>query len=68
MLATSVAAHFLAPMPGIARAAMAIGGVLLVAPGESSDLYAAVFVASVLVQQIIAMRRNRAAGSEQAQA
>ena len=68
MLATSVAAYFLAPMPGIARAAMALGGILLVAPGVSSDIYAAAFAAPVLLQQIIAMRRNKAAEVLQAEA
>ena len=67
MLATSVAAYFLAPMPGIARAAMALGGILLVAPGVSSDIYAAAFAAPVLLQQIIAMRRNKAAEVLQAE-
>jgi TRAP transporter 4TM/12TM fusion protein len=68
MLATSVAAYFLAPMPGIARAAMALAGILLVAPGVSSDLYAAAFAAPVLLQQIFARRRNKAAALLEAEA
>ncbi|MEM9147596.1 MAG: TRAP transporter permease [Pseudomonadota bacterium] len=58
MLATSVAGFFLAPMPGVIRAAMALAGVLLVAPGMSSDLYALAVLAPVLLQQVLARKRE----------
>jgi TRAP transporter 4TM/12TM fusion protein len=61
MLATTVAGYFLAPMPGVARAAMALAGILLVAPGMTSDIYAAVIAAPVVIQQIFAARREKAA-------
>ena len=63
MLATTVAGYFLAPMPGVARAAMALAGILLVAPGMTSDIYAAVIAAPVVIQQIFAARREKAAAA-----
>jgi|TARA_B100001079_G_scaffold268965_1_gene280303 TRAP transporter 4TM/12TM fusion protein len=56
MVATSVAGFFLVRMPVIIRWAMAFAGVLLVAPGMQSDLFALVFVAPVLIQQVVAWR------------
>ena len=38
---------------------MALGGVLFVAPGADSDIYAFVFVAPVVVHKVISMRRAR---------
>ncbi|MEM1343003.1 MAG: TRAP transporter fused permease subunit [Pseudomonadota bacterium] len=61
MLATSVAGFFLAPMPGVVRAAMALAGVLMVAPGMTSDLYAALVLVPVMAQQVLRRRRERAA-------
>lgn len=60
MVATSVAGYFLAPMRGVSRTAMALGGVLMVAPGTNSDLYAAAIVAPVVILQVLSMRRARA--------
>lgn len=68
MLSTSVAAFFLAPMPNVARAAIALAGVLLVAPGTTSDIYAAILAAPVLVQQIFAARREKAVKAEKVEA
>jgi TRAP-type uncharacterized transport system fused permease subunit len=59
MVATSVAGYFLVRMPVIIRWAMALAGVLLVAPGTQSDLLALAFVAPVLLQQVMAWRSAR---------
>ena len=63
MVATSVAGYFLAVMPAVLRWTMAVAGVLLVAPGGQSDAMAAVIVAPVLLQQIIARRGAKTAAS-----
>ena len=59
MVATSVAGYFLVRMPVIIRWAMALAGVLLVAPGTQSDLLALAFVAPVLLQQVMVWRSAR---------
>jgi uncharacterized membrane protein len=59
MVATWVAEFFLVWMPVIIRWAMAFCGVLLVAPGQQSDLFALVFVAPVLFQQVAAWRKAK---------
>ncbi|MEO0992869.1 MAG: TRAP transporter permease [Pseudomonadota bacterium] len=61
MLSTTVAGYFLAPMPGVVRCAMALAGVLLVAPGTTSDLYALALLVPVMTQQILSRRRATAA-------
>lgn len=66
MVATSVAGFFLVRMPVIIRWAMAFSGVLLVAPGMQSDLFALVFVAPVLIQQVTAWRRAKPVVSQNA--
>ncbi|MBT5981882.1 MAG: TRAP transporter permease [Acidiferrobacteraceae bacterium] len=66
MVATSVAGFFLVRMPVIIRWAMAFSGVLLVAPGIQSDLFALVFVAPVLIQQVTAWRRAKSVVSQNA--
>ena len=66
MVATSVAGFFLVRMPVIIRWAMAFSGVLLVAPGIQSDLFALVFVAPVLIQQVTAWRRAKPVVSQNA--
>ena len=66
MVATSVAGFFLVRMPVIIRWAMAFSGVLLVAPGLQSDLFALVFVAPVLFQQVTAWRRAKPVVSQNA--
>jgi TRAP-type uncharacterized transport system fused permease subunit len=68
MISTSVAGYFLAPMPNVARAAMALAGVLLVAPGTTSDIYAAILAAPVVAQQIFASRREKAVKTEKVEA
>jgi len=66
MVATSVAGFFLVRMPVIIRWAMAFSGILLVAPGMQSDLFALVFVAPVLIQQVTAWRRAKPVVSQNA--
>jgi TRAP transporter 4TM/12TM fusion protein len=66
MVATSVAGFFLVRMPVIIRWAMAFSGVLLVAPGMQSDLFALVFVAPVLFQQVTAWRKAKPVVSQNA--
>ncbi len=66
MVATSVAGFFLVRMPVIIRWAMAFSGVLLVAPGMQSDLFALVFVAPVLFQQVAAWRKAKPVVSQNA--
>lgn len=58
MVATSVAGYFLAYMSAPLRAAMAMAGVLLVAPGLTTDLYALVIFLPILVQQLYARKRS----------
>ena len=61
IIATAVSAYFLAPLNGIWRLLMAIGGLLLVAPSLSSDLIALAVIAPVGLQQIARRRAARAA-------
>jgi len=64
MVATSVAGFFLTAMPGPVRAGMALAGVLLVAPGLRSDMYAILVFIPVLAHQILSRRRERASKEE----
>ncbi len=64
LVATSVAGFFLAHMGPAARTAMALAGVLLVAPNTESDLYALAVFVPVLAHQLLTRRRDRAAQSE----
>jgi TRAP transporter 4TM/12TM fusion protein len=66
MMATAVSAYFLTPLSTPLRILMAIGGVLMVAPGLKSDLYSLVFITPVLVQQVMAWRQERDALLENA--
>jgi TRAP-type uncharacterized transport system fused permease subunit len=59
MVATSVAGYFLTHMGPAARTTMALAGVLMVAPGLESDLYALALVVPVLTHQVISRRRER---------
>ncbi len=59
MMATAVSAYFLTPLSTPFRILMAIGGVLMVAPGLKSDLYSLVFITPVLFQQVMAWRLER---------
>lgn len=52
MVATSVAGYFLTHMPFAVRIGMALAGILLVAPGMKSDLYAVIVLIPVLAHQI----------------
>jgi TRAP-type uncharacterized transport system fused permease subunit len=60
MVATSVAGYFLPRMPIGIRLTMACAGVLLVAPGTSSDMYALLVFLPVLAHQVLNRRRERA--------
>jgi TRAP transporter 4TM/12TM fusion protein len=57
LVATAVAGYFLTHMNPLMRAAMALAGILLVAPGTKSDLYALAVFVPVLMLQLIARRR-----------
>ena len=61
MMATAVSAYFIAPMPMAIRFLMGFAAIFMVAPGVTSDLYALVLAAPVLVQQGLARRREREA-------
>lgn len=56
-IATAVSAYFLAPLHGIWRLLMAIGGLMLVAPSLSSDLLALALMAPALAQQLLQHRK-----------
>lgn len=60
LVATSVAGYFLSRLSGPARAANALAGILLVAPGLVSDLYAMAVFAPVLIHQLLVRRREAA--------
>ncbi len=66
MMATAVSAYFLAPLSTPFRILMAIGGILMVAPGLKSDMYSLVFITPVLIQQVMAWRQERGALLENA--
>lgn len=57
-IATAVSAYFLAPLHGLWRVLMAVGGLMLVAPSLGSDLIALAVMAPVLAQQILLQRRS----------
>ncbi len=61
MVATAVAGYFLTHMPTAVRLGMALAGVLLVAPGFKSDLYAAIVLIPVLAHQFYFRERSPAA-------
>ena len=60
MVATAVAGYFLTRMPLGIRLTMALAGILLVAPGTSSDMYALLVFIPVLAHQVLGRRRERA--------
>jgi TRAP-type uncharacterized transport system fused permease subunit len=64
MMATAVSAYFIAPMPMGIRILMGFAAIFMVAPGVTSDLYALVLIAPVLIQQGLARRRERDAVPE----
>lgn len=61
MMATAVSAYFIAPMGWPTRILITIAALFMVAPGLTSDIYAAVLALPVLVQQVIAYKRQEAA-------
>jgi TRAP transporter 4TM/12TM fusion protein len=64
MMTTAVSAYFIAPMPTAMRVLMVFAAIFMVAPGIKSDLYAAALALPVLIQQIVAWRRERFAVPE----
>jgi len=58
MMATAVSAYFLTHMPTPIRLLMALAAIFMVAPGITSDMYALVLALPVLVQQVVARRRE----------
>jgi TRAP transporter 4TM/12TM fusion protein len=60
-IAAAVSAYFLAPLHGLWRALMAIGGLLLVAPSLASDLVALAVMAPALAQQVLSQRKAQVA-------
>jgi TRAP transporter 4TM/12TM fusion protein len=59
MVATGVAGYFVGHMPHVVRAVVILAGILMVAPGMESDLWALGLAAPVLLQQTWAFRRER---------
>ena len=59
MMATAVSAYFLTHMPTSMRILMAFAAIFMVAPGLTSDFYALAMALPVIVQQVIARRRER---------
>ena len=57
-IATAVSGYYLVRLKSIWRLMMAIGGLLLVAPSTSSDLYSLVLFVPVLMQQLAAKKRE----------
>ena len=57
-IATAVSGYFMTELKGLWRLFMAIGGLLLVAPGTNSDLLSLVMIAPVVLQQTLAQRRE----------
>jgi TRAP transporter 4TM/12TM fusion protein len=60
MVATAVSGFFLAMMPVAVRVAMAVAGILLVAPGTKSDIAALVVFLPVLAHQLWGRMQERA--------
>ncbi|MEM6678504.1 MAG: TRAP transporter permease [Pseudomonadota bacterium] len=60
MVATAFAGFFLAPMPMLFRWIMAAAGVLMVAPGTTSDLWSLAFLIPVMAQQVLRRKRDQA--------
>lgn len=56
-IATAVSGYFMTPLNGVWRILMALGGLLMVAPGLTSDLLALAVMAPVILQQLAATRR-----------
>lgn len=60
MMATAVSAYFVAPMGWPVRILIGVAALFMVAPGATSDLYAAVLALPVAIQQVIGYRRLQA--------
>jgi TRAP-type uncharacterized transport system fused permease subunit len=55
-----VSGYFLAPLSGVWRLLMAIGGLFLVAPSLNSDILALVVMSPALMQQLASQKRSKA--------
>ncbi|GMQ76878.1 MAG: TRAP transporter permease [Gammaproteobacteria bacterium] len=64
MMTTAVSAYFITHMPTSMRILMAFAAIFMVAPGLTSDLYALVLALPVIIQQVMARRRERDAVPE----
>ncbi|GMQ96015.1 MAG: TRAP transporter permease [Gammaproteobacteria bacterium] len=64
MMTTAVSAYFITHMPTPMRILMALAAIFMVAPGVTSDLYALVLAFPVIIQQVLARRRERDAVPE----
>ncbi|WP_282605235.1 TRAP transporter permease [Pelagibius sp. Alg239-R121] len=62
MMAISVSAYFIAPLPGPFRILIALAGIFMIAPGFESDLWSLAFAAPVLIQQLVARRHMPQSG------
>lgn len=60
MMATAVSAYFVAPMGWPVRILIGVAALFMVAPGATSDLYAAVLALPVAIQQVMGYRRLQA--------
>jgi len=58
MVATAISAYFIAHMPTLYRFLMGMAGILMVAPGTTSDLYSIALLLPVLIQQVSAYRKQ----------
>ncbi len=61
MLAIAVSGYCIAPMPVLFRTLATFAGLLMVAPGLKTDLWALAFVTPIVLQQVIGRRRVQAA-------
>ncbi len=59
-IATAVSGYFLAPLSGLWRALMALGGLFLVAPSLNSDILALIVMSPALMQQLASQKRSKA--------
>ncbi|MGY8908029.1 MAG: TRAP transporter large permease subunit, partial [Pseudomonadales bacterium] len=58
VIATAVAAYFMAPLRHVWRLSMAVGGLLLVAPSGNSDLVGLCIIGLVFAQQWFSLKKE----------
>jgi TRAP transporter 4TM/12TM fusion protein len=66
MMATCVSAYFIAHMPTFFRILIGIAALFMVAPGVTSDMYALVLALPVLIQQVMARKKESEAALQNA--